>query len=59
MRSWFIPCAGAADAGGATLLPTRETARAIRSFRLSRDGLPDDSAVAIFDDVWFSSSGLE
>ena len=59
MRSWFIPCAGAADAGRATLLPTRETARAIRSLRLSRDGLPDDSAVVIFDDVWFSSSGLE
>ena len=58
MRSWFIPCVGAAEAGDATLLPTRETAAKIRSLRLTGETPPDDSAVAIFEDVWFSSSEI-
>jgi len=58
MRSWFIPCSGAAEAGNAALSPTRETAADIRSLWPSGEREPDDSAVAIFDDVWFSSSAL-
>lgn len=58
MRSWFIPCVGAADTAGAALLPTRKTAANIRSLWLRSEREPDDSAVAIFADVWFSSSPL-
>jgi protein-L-isoaspartate(D-aspartate) O-methyltransferase len=58
MRSWFIPCAGAAEAGKAALLPTRETAVKIRSLWPRTGREPDGSAVAIFDDVWFSSEPI-
>jgi protein-L-isoaspartate(D-aspartate) O-methyltransferase len=58
MRSWFIPCVGAADAAGAPLLPTRGTAARIRSLWPGTEREPDDSAVAIFGDVWFSASAL-
>jgi protein-L-isoaspartate(D-aspartate) O-methyltransferase len=58
MRSWFISCVGAADAAGAPLLPRRETAAKIRSLWPRTEREPDDSAVAIFDDVWFSASAL-
>jgi protein-L-isoaspartate(D-aspartate) O-methyltransferase len=58
MRSWFIPCAGAAEAGNAALLPTRETAAKIRSLWPRTGREPDGSAVAIFDDVWFSSEPI-
>ncbi len=58
MRSWFIPCFGAAETSKATLLPTRETASKIRSMWPRSNREPDDSAVAIFDDVWFSSATL-
>jgi protein-L-isoaspartate(D-aspartate) O-methyltransferase len=58
MSAWFIPCVGASTTEGALLLPTRKTAATVRSLwsRTQRD--PDDSAVAIFDDIWFSSTDL-
>jgi protein-L-isoaspartate(D-aspartate) O-methyltransferase len=55
MRSWFISCAGAADAESSALLPTRETAAKIRSLWPRDEREPDGSAVAILGDVWFSS----
>lgn len=58
MRAWFIPCAGAAEAAAAPLLPTRETAAKIRSLWPRARREPDDGAVAIFDDVWFSSEPI-
>lgn len=58
MRSWFIPCAGAAEARDAALLPTRQTAAKIRSLWPRADRKPDDSAVAILDAVWFSSEPI-
>lgn len=58
MRSWFIPCAGAAEARGASLLPTPETAPKIRSLWPRAEREPDETAIAIFDDVWFSSAPL-
>jgi len=58
MRAWFIPCAGAAEAGDAALLPTRETAAKIRSLWPKADREPDGSAVAVFEHVWFSSQAL-
>jgi protein-L-isoaspartate(D-aspartate) O-methyltransferase len=54
MSSWFIPCAGASSPKGSTLAPTPSTARRIRSLHLTRDHVPDKSAVAIYEHVWFS-----
>lgn len=58
MNSWFIPCSGVGQASSAKLLPTRETATRIRSLWRTAERRPDESAVAIFDDLWFSSSAL-
>ena len=56
MSSWFIPCAGASSPRGSALAPTPSTARRIRSLHLTRDRIPDESAVAIYEHVWFSSA---
>jgi protein-L-isoaspartate(D-aspartate) O-methyltransferase len=56
MSSWFIPCAGASSPRGCTLAPTSSTARHVRSLHLSRDHAPDGSAIAIYEQVWFSSA---
>jgi protein-L-isoaspartate(D-aspartate) O-methyltransferase len=56
MSSWFIPCAGASSPKGNTLVPTPSTARRIRSLHLNREQAPDESAVAVYEHVWFSSA---
>lgn len=56
MSSWFIPCAGASSPRGCTLAPDPSTARRIRSLHLNRERAPDESAVAIYEHVWFSSA---
>ena len=56
MSSWFIPCAGASSSKGNTLAPTPSTARCIRSIHLSGVRTPDESAVAIYEHVWFSGA---
>lgn len=58
MSSWFIPCAGASSPRGSSLAPTPSTARRIHSLHLIRDRAPDDSAVAVYEHVWFSSAKL-
>ncbi len=58
-RSWFISCVGASDVSDAILLPTWQEAQTIRSAWLTSDRHPDETAVAIFPDVWFSSGTLE
>ncbi|QPC91379.1 methyltransferase domain-containing protein [Mesorhizobium sp. INR15] len=58
MRSWFIPCFGASVADLTAKIPTREQAARGRSIWLTEDKLPDRTATAIFDEVWFSSRGL-
>ncbi len=58
MSSWFIPCAGASSQKGSALAPTPATARRIRSLHLIRERAPDESAVAIYEHVWFSSAKL-
>lgn len=57
MQSWFIPCVGASD----EVMPTRvpgslAEARSIRSVWLVTDRSPDESAVAVYPDLWFSSN---
>lgn len=54
MRATFIPCIGASDATACRKMPSVPDAAAVRSIRLTRDGAPDETAVAIYDDVWFS-----
>ena len=58
MSSWFIPCAGASRPKGSALAPTPSTARRIRSLHLTREQAPDESAVAVYAHVWFSSAKL-
>lgn len=56
MGSWFIPCVGAPEAAEGAKLPSRTAARRVRSLWLRRERAPDDTAVAAFDEVWFSSA---
>lgn len=58
MRSWFIPCVGASTASPAAKLPTARQAARTQSVWLTADRSPDDTATAVFDDVWFSSDRL-
>jgi protein-L-isoaspartate(D-aspartate) O-methyltransferase len=56
MQSWFIPCIGASDEIMPIKVPDSLTeARSIQSVWLTGDRGPDDSAVAIYPDIWFSS----
>jgi protein-L-isoaspartate(D-aspartate) O-methyltransferase len=56
MPAWFIPCVGASKEAGCALVPDYESAWRSRSIHLSRDRAPDDSATAIYKDVWFSAT---
>ena len=56
MSSWFIPCAGASSPRSTILAPNPSTAQRIRSLYLSRARAPDESAVAIYEHIWFSSA---
>jgi protein-L-isoaspartate(D-aspartate) O-methyltransferase len=59
MPVWFIPCIGASDTRGCSRVPDPEEARNVRSVWLSSERLPDDSAIAVFPDIWLSSSALD
>lgn len=54
MGSWFIPCVGASKPGPADRVPTSAEAWATRSLRLTADQPPDETATAVFGEVWFS-----
>lgn len=58
MPAWFVPCVGASDANQCMRVPSIAEARAIRSMRLTSDQEPDETAVAIFPEVWFSTADL-
>lgn len=58
MSSWFIPCVGASIATGGSKLPTPNGARRTRSLWLTADRQPDDTATAIFGDIWFSLEAI-
>lgn len=55
----FIPCVGASSFATASKAPTPREARAVRSAWLTADRKPDDTAIAVFPDMWFSSAPLE
>jgi protein-L-isoaspartate(D-aspartate) O-methyltransferase len=54
MPAWFVPCIGASTDGSDALRPNHTSAWGSRSIHLSRDRVPDESATAIYDKVWFS-----
>lgn len=53
--SWFIPCSGASDPALSLKTPTLREARASRSIVVTTEREPDDTATAIYPEVWFSS----
>ncbi|MET0576073.1 MAG: SAM-dependent methyltransferase [Mesorhizobium sp.] len=58
MPSWFIPCVGASAVGDNDRRPSPSQARRTRSIHITAECPPDDTATAIFGDVWFSSAAL-
>lgn len=57
--SWFIPCSGASDEALSLKTPGPREARRSRSILLTADREPDETAVAIYPDVWFSSDPVQ
>jgi len=58
MPAWFIPCLGASETSATDRLPNTTGAWETRSVHLKRDRAPDESATAIYEDVWFSLESL-
>ncbi|WP_230533819.1 protein-L-isoaspartate O-methyltransferase family protein [Microvirga roseola] len=59
MTVGFISCSGATARPSAQNLPTESDLAAVRSIWVRNDRPPDASAVAVYDDVWFSSEDIE
>jgi protein-L-isoaspartate(D-aspartate) O-methyltransferase len=57
MPAYFIPCIGASDTTQCRKVPTVGGARSIQSVWLTKDRSPDETAVAIYKDLWFSNAG--
>lgn len=55
----FIPCVGASGREGCLKMPGYEDAFAVRSLWLTARRAPDDSALAVYRDVWFSGDDLQ
>ena len=58
MSSLFIPCHGVEPAQDSKQAPASAEFWGINSLHLKRERTPDDSAVAIYDEVWFSRAPL-
>jgi protein-L-isoaspartate(D-aspartate) O-methyltransferase len=58
MPSWFIPCVGATDAEESQKIPEMREAWSARSVWLTSDREPDETAVAIYRELWLSSAEL-
>lgn len=56
--AWFIPCIGASDPTICRQAPSVDDAWSIRSVWLTKDRQPDQSAVAVYRDLWFSNVPL-
>src|SRR5690606_8668450 len=54
MRAWFIPCVGASSAELCIKAPSPPETRLVRSAWLSADRKPDDTAIAVYREMWFS-----
>jgi protein-L-isoaspartate(D-aspartate) O-methyltransferase len=58
MASYFIPCVGAAEAEQCAKIPDNGEAWSARSLWLTADRTPDETAVAICGELWFSSAEI-
>jgi protein-L-isoaspartate(D-aspartate) O-methyltransferase len=56
MPAWFIPCIGASSTDACTRAPDSREARSARSAWLVADKEPDETAVAAYEHMWFSSA---
>lgn len=54
--AWFIPCAGASDRSATLRKPDARAARKIGAIHLRAEREPDESAVAVYPDVWFAAN---
>jgi len=59
MGSWFIPCVGASSLGDCRRTPDRHEAHLVASVWPTEEREPDETAVAIYRDLWFSSRDLQ
>ena len=59
MTVGFISCSGAHEKVSVRNLPTEADLAAVRSIWIRRDRHPDASALAVYDDVWFSSEEVD
>lgn len=59
MNVGFISCRGATEKATVRHLPTEADLAAVRSVWLKSERLPDDSAVAVYENLWFSSAEIE
>jgi protein-L-isoaspartate(D-aspartate) O-methyltransferase len=55
MPAWFIPCVGASQTTTAKKVPDGREAWSIQSAWLTEERSPNETAVAIYEDIWFSS----
>ena len=53
--SWFIPCSGASDEAMNLKAPSQTEAWKSRSIVLSSERAPDETATAVYPELWFSS----
>lgn len=58
MTVGFISCSGTTEKISISRLPTEADVAAVRSIWIRSDRSPDSSAVAVYDDVWFSSEEI-
>jgi len=58
MPSWFIPCVGASEGVESEKIPDSREAWSARSVWLTSERKPDDTAVAIYKQLWFSSAEI-
>lgn len=56
--AWFVPCVGASDPAATVRAPGRAEASAVRSIVAAADQEPDETALAVYRDLWFSSRAL-
>jgi protein-L-isoaspartate(D-aspartate) O-methyltransferase len=58
MPAWFIPCVGASDVATCSRTPDSAEAWSARSLWLTDERAPDDTAVATYEQLWFSSADV-
>ncbi len=55
----FIPCVGASDQAGCLKAPSLSEVRSIKAAWLTEERAPDQTAVAVYRDIWFSGSPIK